>query len=73
MVNGRIVELTTTEDGSVDSDSLRQAAGIPDDRQLILQLPDGSNKVINPGEQLNVPPDQFFSDIPPHKRGETIV
>lgn len=70
MVNGRIVELQTGDDGCVDSDLLRQAAGIPEDRPLILQLPDGSNRIINPGEQVRVSPEQFFVDAPAHKRGD---
>jgi hypothetical protein len=69
MVNGRVVELQTQPDGSIDSDALRQAAGIPENRQLILQLPDGSNRIINPGENIRVPPQQFFMDAPVHKRG----
>ena len=69
MVDGRVVEVSTRSDGSVQSGALRQAAGIPDDRQLVLQLPDGSNRIINPGEDVNLPPDQFFTEIPAHKRG----
>ena len=69
MVNGRIVELEPEPDGSVNSDVLRRAANVPDDRQLILQLPDGTNRVINPGENVRVPQQQFFVDAPAHKRG----
>ncbi len=69
MVNGRIVEMFVESDGSIQSDALRRAAGVSDDRQLILQLPDGSNRIINPGENVKVPPDQFFLDAPAHKRG----
>jgi hypothetical protein len=69
MVNGRIVELEPEPDGSVNSDELRRAANIQQDRQLILQLPDGDSRVINPGEKVRVPPQQFFVDAPAHKRG----
>lgn len=73
MVNGRVVEVSTESDGSVPSDALRRAAGIADDRQLILQLPDGGNRIINPGEKVSVPPEQFFFDAPAHKRGFTVI
>ncbi len=69
MINGKVVEVRTQADGSVEARDLRRAAGLKDDRQLILQLPDGSNRVINPGEKLQVSPDQYFRDIPNHTRG----
>jgi hypothetical protein len=69
MVNGRIVEVFAEADGSVPSAAVRQAANIPQDRPLILQLPDGSNKIINPGENVPLTSDQFFIDAPAHKRG----
>jgi hypothetical protein len=69
MVNGRVVELRTNPDGSINTDDLWRAAGIPNDRQLILQLPDGGNKIINPGQSLPVTPEQFFMDAPNHRRG----
>lgn len=69
MVNGRVVPVQAEPDGSIRADKLRKAAGVPDDRQMILQLPDGSNRVINPGENVHLPPDQFFFDAPGHIRG----
>ena len=69
MVNGRIVEVRAAPDGSVRSDAIRTAAGIPADRPMILQLPDGRNQIVNPGENLSILPDQFFTDVPAHKRG----
>ena len=69
MINGRLVELQTDRNGGIDSGLLRRAAGIPDDRPLILQMPDGSNKIVNPGERVSVSPTQSFIDAPAHKRG----
>ncbi len=69
MVNGRLVEVRRGPGGGVSSDAIRQAAGIPADRPLVLQLPDGRNRIINPGENLTIPEDQHFRDIPPHIRG----
>ena len=69
MVNGRVVEIKTNPDGTVSGDALRKAAGIPANRPLILQLPDGDNRVINMGENVQVQPDQFFIDAPSHTRG----
>jgi hypothetical protein len=40
------VESPTARDGFVDTDALRRAAGIDRNRQLILQLPDGSNRTL---------------------------
>ena len=70
MVNGKIVELVPKLNGSINSDDLRRAGDIEDDRQLILQLPDGNNRVVNAGEDLDLPPDQFFVDAPQHERGD---
>ena len=69
MLDGRIIELETQSDGSVDSEALRQAAGIPEERPLIVQMPDGSNTQVNPGERVMVRPGQSFFDAPVHKRG----
>ena len=69
IVNGRIVELPTDPDGSIREDLLRRAAGIAADRALIVQMPDGSNRVVNQGERLPVTDDQSFLDAPKHKRG----
>jgi hypothetical protein len=69
MVNGRLVDIPMEPDGSIDSDALRAAAGIPDDRPLIQQLPDGSNRIVNPAETLHVKPGQYYIDAPPHRRG----
>lgn len=68
-INGQVFELFADGNGDVSSDAIRKAARIPADRPLILQLPDGSNKIINPGENLPLTSDQFFRDIPVHKRG----
>ena len=70
MINGRLVEVFTNRDGSVSSDSIRKAARLPKDRPLVLQQPDGSNKIINPGDDIQLASDQIFlEDIPLHKRG----
>ena len=69
MVNGRIVDVPTDHDGGVNSNDLRRAAGVPDNRPLILQMPDGTNQVVNFGEKLKVQPNQYFVDAPAHTRG----
>jgi hypothetical protein len=69
MVNGRVVDVPTDADGTLNSDSLRQVAGVPPERPLILQLPDGSNRLVNAGERLQVKPEQYFVDAPAHRRG----
>ena len=72
VINGRFIELETADDGTVDSNALREAAGIPEDRPLVVQMPDGSNKVVNSGESVRVSPGQFFFDAPSHKRGNDL-
>lgn len=69
MINGRLVDVNPEPDGSISSDALRQASGIPDSRPLILQQPDGANQLINPGDKVRVDPGQFFIDAPAHQRG----
>ena len=69
MVNGRLVDVPTEHDGSFNSNNLRRAAGVPANRPLILQLPDGTNQLINYGEKVNVQPGQYFMDAPAHTRG----
>jgi hypothetical protein len=70
VVNGKFIEVITASDGTVDAAELRKAAGIPDDRPLIVQLPDGSNRLINANENVPVAPGQTFIDAPAHKRGD---
>ncbi|MDA1278408.1 MAG: hypothetical protein O2960_30825 [Verrucomicrobia bacterium] len=69
MVNGQVVDVPTGSDGALNSDTLRKAAGIPDDRPLVLQMPDGNNHLVNPGERLKINPGQYFMDAPLHTRG----
>jgi hypothetical protein len=69
MINGEEYEIPTNADGSIDSDVVRKAAGIPPDRPLLLQRSDGSNRVINPGEHITVRPEEHMTDAPAHTRG----
>lgn len=69
MINGRCFDVPTDSSGRLNSDALRAAAGIPEDRPLVLQLPDGKNQLINPGEAVGVNPGQYFIDAPIHRRG----
>ena len=69
MVNGRQVNVPLDSDGKLDSYNLRKIAGIDKSRSLILQMPDGSNQIINPGEKLMLNPGSHFSDQPGSIRG----
>jgi hypothetical protein len=73
IVNGRVVEVPTLEDGSVDSDALRRAARIPRDRPLIIQRRDGRNVIVNPGQKMRITPGDFCTDAPKHDRGARMV
>lgn len=68
VVNGRVFELQQCSDGSIYANDVRRAAGIPSGRQLILQLPDGSNRIVNPGEKIPLR-SSHFTHVPDHKRG----
>jgi hypothetical protein len=68
-INGREYDIPTNPDGSINSNTLRKASGIPSNRALIMQNPDGSNRMVNPGQNLNVRPGQHYSDMFLHKRG----
>ena len=69
MVNGRRVDIPMDSDGAIDSDVLRDVAGIDKNRPLVLQLSDGRNEIINPGEKPIVNPGSDFRDVPAHVRG----
>ena len=69
MVNGRPINVPLGSDGKVDSDDLREVAGIDKSRTLVLQLPNGSNQMVNPGEKLMLDPGSHFADHPDHIRG----
>jgi hypothetical protein len=68
-INGKIFDIPTDSSGRIDSDHLRRAAGIPADRSLVLKRTDGSNYMLNPHGKVLVNPDEEFSDIPNHVRG----
>jgi hypothetical protein len=69
MVNGKTFELATERDSPVDSNALREAAGIPADRLLILQWPDGSTLLVNSGERVFLRPGEAVVNSPEHVRG----
>jgi len=69
IMNGREVNVPADNNGGVDSDSLREVSGVPDDRPLLLQGPDGGNRLVNPGERVFVRPGESFLDCPRHRRG----
>jgi hypothetical protein len=69
MINGREFDVPTRSDGSVNSNAIRRAAGISGSRPLLMKNSDGSNQMVNPGEDVFAAPSQHFSDAPRHRRG----
>lgn len=65
MINGRQVVL---QDVVVSGRELRALAEIPEDRNLILQRPEGNFLVAN-DQRLAVLDDDYFSDAPTFKYG----
>ncbi|TWU20724.1 hypothetical protein [Bythopirellula polymerisocia] len=70
MVNGRVVDVPLNNDGSLDSDTLREVAAIPKNRTLVQQLSSGENILVNPGQRIRVNPSDYFRDVPDHIRGK---
>ena len=69
MINGMEIDVPVEPDGSVDADTVREVAGIPQNRALILKRGDGANEFINPGEKVAVRPYEHFADAALHQRG----
>jgi hypothetical protein len=69
IVNNRVIEIQPQSNGTISSDDLRRLAGVAPDREFILEMPDGSNMVVNPGDNLHLPRSTKFTDAPKHKRG----
>jgi hypothetical protein len=68
-INGELYEIPVQEDGSVYSEDVRQASGTPSYRALVLQDRKGNNRIINPGEKINLSPEDHLMDMPVSIRG----
>lgn len=68
-INGNEIEVPVDSQGRIDSDVLRRLARIPENRTLVLQRPDRSNLVVNPGDRVQVDAASHFVDAPAHTRG----
>jgi hypothetical protein len=66
VINGKFIEITTSSDGTVNAAELRKAAGIPDDRPVIIQMLDGTNRLVNANEDIPVCEKQTFSHASAH-------
>jgi len=69
MINCTEYDVPTRDDGTIDVDAVKKAAGISPDRLVIRQDPDGSNHIINPGDEVAARPGDRYTDSPIHKRG----
>ena len=69
MINSREYDVPTRDDGTIDVDAVKKAAGISPDRLLIRQDRDGSNHVVNPGDEISAQSGEHLTDSPIHKRG----
>lgn len=72
IINGKGIDIPVNSDGSIEADTLRQLARIPTNRALVLQQPDGRNRIVNPGERLAIQPLTTFVDAPLHERGAEV-
>ncbi len=69
VVNGKEVDIRSNESGTVWSEDVRKAAGIPSDRSLVLQAPGGGNRLVPSSGNFVFPEDYSIADVPSHKRG----
>ncbi|MCK4658176.1 MAG: hypothetical protein KAV82_01520 [Phycisphaerae bacterium] len=69
MINGKELDVPTRDDGTIDVDAIKKAAGISPDRLVIRQNRDGSNQVVNPGDEICARPGDHYMDGPIHKNG----
>jgi hypothetical protein len=63
-INGKQISIPVAADGTAPADVLREAAGIPSNRALILHQPNGSNQLVNPGQRVQCGDLPHFSDVP---------
>ena len=68
-VGGREVDVPRNWRGNANINQIRQAAGVPRGRMLILQRRSGENMVMPDGGQVGVDPYDHFMDAPRAKRG----
>lgn len=69
VINGKVLELPSSSDGSVDADTLYRLANVPRDRVLVLQRPNGQNVVVNRGDSVRVNPQDHVAVTHNGKRG----
>jgi hypothetical protein len=69
MVGGKQVSVPTYPDGSVSVDLIRQMSGIPANRPLVRQSPNGTNQVLNEGDMARVNPEDHITHFPLAERG----
>ena len=69
---GREIDLNTNN-GKANAGDIKRQAGIPDNRVLIKQTPDGSNTILPKRGEFNVSPSDRFMDLPKAERGGVCV
>ena len=58
-----------TRNGRANVVDVKRAAGIPDDRMLIQQKPDGGNSILPQNGEFDMKPSDRFMDAPRARRG----
>jgi len=71
-VGGREIYVPSEREGNIDVRQVREAAGIPQDRALILQRPSGENIVTPRRGHIMVDPYTHFIEAPVARRGSAI-
>ncbi len=71
-VGGREIHVPSDSDGNVDVRQVRQAAGIPDDRALIVQRPSGENVITPRRGRITIDPYSHAMEAPIARRGTAL-
>ncbi len=69
IVGGQEVEIPEGRNGRVDVNELRSRLGLPRNRMLIAQNPDGSNRVVSNRGKVALSPYEHLIDAPTLVRG----
>jgi len=69
LINGIEIEIPMNVDGTISAEDLRRCSGIADNRQMILQRPDGTNEFIKPGQDIQIRPTDHIVAAPRTVRG----
>lgn len=69
MVGGQVVDIQRESNGQIDVGALRRQLRLPNNRVLIAQNPNGSNRLMSSKGLERLDPYEHLMDVPWMKRG----